>query len=94
MRSSSQTLIALAVAALALAGSARSQEPAGQGPMDLFIAFSRMQLLESTQGSAYEGYERTIDAHIKNLRKKIESDPKEPRLIQTVFGIGYRFARE
>lgn len=56
-------------------------------------AFSRLQLLEATQGTAYEGYERTIDAHIKNLRAKLESDPKNPRYIETVFGVGYRFAR-
>jgi len=56
-------------------------------------AFSRLQLLEASQGAAYEGYERTIDAHIKNLRAKLEPDPKSPRYIETVFGIGYRFAR-
>ena len=56
-------------------------------------AFSRLQLLEASQGAAYEGYERTIDAHIKNLRAKIEPDPKNPQYIETVFGIGYRFTR-
>jgi DNA-binding response OmpR family regulator len=57
-------------------------------------AYSRLQLLESSsQGAAYEGYERTIDAHIKNLRAKIEPDPKNPQYIETVFGVGYRFAR-
>jgi two-component system alkaline phosphatase synthesis response regulator PhoP len=56
-------------------------------------AFSRLQLLEASQGTAYEGYERTIDAHIKNLRAKLEPDPKNPRYIETVFGIGYRFPR-
>ena len=55
--------------------------------------FSRLQLLEATQGVAYEGYERTIDAHIKNLRSKIEPDSKNPKYIETVFGLGYRFAR-
>lgn len=55
--------------------------------------FTRLQLLEAAQGVAYEGYERTIDAHIKNLRAKIEPDTKNPRYIETVFGIGYRFAR-
>ena len=53
-------------------------------------AFTRMQLLEATQGEAYEGYERTIDAHIKNLRAKIEPEPRAPTYIETVFGIGYR----
>ena len=56
--------------------------------------FSRLQLLEASQGDAYEGYERTIDAHIKNLRAKIEPDTKEPIYIETVFGIGYRFSKE
>jgi DNA-binding response OmpR family regulator len=56
-------------------------------------AFSRLQLLESTQGSAYEGYERTVDAHIKNLRAKIEVDAKNPTFIETVFGVGYRFRK-
>jgi DNA-binding response OmpR family regulator len=55
--------------------------------------FSRLQLLEAAQGEAYEGYERTIDAHIKNLRAKLEPDPRNPRYIETVFGVGYRFAR-
>jgi two-component system alkaline phosphatase synthesis response regulator PhoP len=52
--------------------------------------YSRMQLMEAAQGVAYEGYERTIDAHIKNLRRKLGEDPKEPRYIQTVFGVGYK----
>ncbi len=56
--------------------------------------FNRKQLLEISQGEVYEGYERTIDAHIKNLRSKLEPDPKEPRYIKTVFGIGYRFAEK
>ena len=53
---------------------------------------SRSQLLDATQGDAYAGYERTIDAHIKNLRRKIEPDPANPRYILTVFGVGYKFA--
>ncbi len=56
--------------------------------------FTRLQLLESSQGVAYEGYERSIDAHIKNLRAKIELDTKKPRYIETVFGVGYRFSRD
>ncbi len=55
---------------------------------------SRLQLLEATQGTTYEGYERTIDAHIKNLRAKIEPDAKKPQMIETVFGVGYRFHKE
>lgn len=54
-------------------------------------AFTRLDLLDRVQGMRYEGYERTIDAHIKNLRAKIEPDPKAPRRIVTVYGIGYRF---
>ncbi|MCA9937448.1 MAG: response regulator transcription factor [Anaerolineales bacterium] len=57
-------------------------------------AFSRLELLERTQGFAYDGYERTIDVHIKNLRKKIEPESGSPRYILTVFGVGYRFARD
>jgi DNA-binding response OmpR family regulator len=53
--------------------------------------FSRLDLLDQTQGEAYEGYERTIDVHIRNLRTKIEPNPKEPRYIETVYGVGYRF---
>lgn len=56
--------------------------------------FSRLDLLDRIQGTAYEGYERTIDVHIKNLRGKIESDSRSPRYIKTVYGVGYRFARE
>ncbi len=55
--------------------------------------YSRLQLLEQSQGMAYEGYERTIDAHIKNLRSKVEDDPHNPQCIETVFGVGYRFKR-
>jgi DNA-binding response OmpR family regulator len=51
---------------------------------------SRLQLMEKALGESYEGYERTIDAHIKNLRRKIEVDPAHPRYVQTVFGVGYK----
>jgi len=54
--------------------------------------FSRAQLLGAVRGVAFESYERAIDAHIKNLRRKIEADPRNPRYLQTVFGVGYRFA--
>lgn len=53
--------------------------------------FSRGQLLEMTQGTTYEGYERTIDQHVKNLRHKIEPDPREPRYLLTVRSVGYKF---
>jgi two-component system alkaline phosphatase synthesis response regulator PhoP len=54
--------------------------------------FTRVELLDKVQGYAFEGYERTIDAHVKNLRQKIESDPKDPRYVLTVYGVGYKFA--
>jgi DNA-binding response OmpR family regulator len=53
--------------------------------------FTRLELLDRVQGYAFEGYERTVDAHIKNLRQKIEPDPREPRYVQTVYKVGYRF---
>jgi DNA-binding response OmpR family regulator len=53
--------------------------------------FSRLELLDRLQGTAYEGYERTIDVHIRNLRAKIESDASKPHYIETVYGAGYRF---
>lgn len=53
-------------------------------------AFSRADLLEAVQGVAFEAYERTIDAHIKNLRHKLELDPANPQYITTVRGVGYR----
>ena len=54
--------------------------------------FTRAQLLEAVQGVAFESYERAIDSHIKNLRRKIEPDPRQPRYILTVYGVGYRLA--
>ncbi len=52
--------------------------------------YSRMQLMEAAQGDAYEGYERTVDAHVKNLRRKLGDDPRDPRWVRTVFGVGYK----
>lgn len=54
--------------------------------------FTRAQLLDAVHGVAVESYERAIDAHVKNIRRKIESDPHAPRHLQTVFGVGYRLA--
>lgn len=54
--------------------------------------FSRMQLLDAVQGEAYEGYERTIDAHVKNLRKAMGDNSRAPRYILTVRGVGYKLA--
>jgi len=55
--------------------------------------FTRAQLLEDESGFVYEGYERTVDAHIKNLRAKLEPNPRKPQYILTVFGLGYKFAK-
>jgi len=57
-------------------------------------AFSRLELLDRVFGFDYEGLERTVDAHVMNLRKKIEPDPGRPTYIQTVYGIGYKFTEE
>ncbi len=56
-------------------------------------AFTRAELIEKTFGYMYEGLERTLDTHIKNLRKKIETQPGQPRCLETVFGVGYRFTQ-
>ncbi|MFN8401580.1 MAG: response regulator transcription factor [Anaerolineales bacterium] len=56
--------------------------------------FSRLDLLDVIQGVRYEGYERTIDTHIKNLRVKIEDDPRKPSHIETVYGVGYRLKKQ
>ena len=53
---------------------------------------TRGQLLDAIHGVAFESFERAIDAHVKNIRRKIEPDPHSPRYLQTVFGVGYRFA--
>jgi DNA-binding response OmpR family regulator len=54
--------------------------------------FTRAQLLDALHGIAFETYERAIDSHIKNLRRKLEPDPHRPRYVLTVYGVGYRFA--
>jgi DNA-binding response OmpR family regulator len=54
--------------------------------------FSRVELLDALQGTTFEGIARTIDQHVRNLRAKIEANPAEPEYVQTVFGVGYRFA--
>ncbi len=54
--------------------------------------FTREELVENALGYQFEGYDRSIDAHIKNIRHKIEPDPKDPTLILTVYGVGYRFS--
>ncbi|HYX12464.1 MAG TPA: helix-turn-helix domain-containing protein, partial [Candidatus Acidoferrum sp.] len=54
--------------------------------------FTRAQLLDAIHGVAVESYERAIDAHVKNIRRKLELDPRSPRYVQTVYGVGYRLA--
>jgi DNA-binding response OmpR family regulator len=54
--------------------------------------FTRLELLDLVQGYAFEGYQRTVDAHVKNLRQKIEPDPKQPHYVLTVYGVGYKFS--
>ncbi|QEN05104.1 response regulator transcription factor [Thiospirochaeta perfilievii] len=56
--------------------------------------FTRIQILNSFQEDVFEGYERTIDVHIKNIRKVIEREPSKPKFIETVWGVGYKFAEE
>jgi two-component system alkaline phosphatase synthesis response regulator PhoP len=56
--------------------------------------FTRAQLLDRLHGVAYDGFDRSVDAHIKNLRRKLEPDPAEPRYVLTVYGVGYKFTDE
>jgi two-component system alkaline phosphatase synthesis response regulator PhoP len=56
--------------------------------------YSRLELLQELEGSAFEGVARTIDQHVRNLRSKIEPEPGKPRYVETVFGVGYRFAAQ
>jgi two-component system alkaline phosphatase synthesis response regulator PhoP len=56
--------------------------------------FTRAQLLDRLHGVVYEGFDRSVDAHIKNLRRKLEPDPAEPSYVLTVYGVGYRFTDE
>ena len=56
--------------------------------------FTRAQLLDRLHGVAYDGFDRSVDAHVKNLRRKLEPDPADPRYVLTVYGVGYRFTDE
>ena len=56
--------------------------------------FTREEIISQIMEHGYDGYDRTIDAHIKNLRQKIEDDPKKPEFIRTIYGMGYRFGKE
>ena len=57
-------------------------------------SFTRAQLLDRLHGVAYDGFDRSVDAHVKNLRRKLEPDPLQPRYVLTVYGIGYKFTDE
>ena len=57
-------------------------------------AFTRAELIERALGYSYEGFERTLDSHVKNLRRKIEPDTSKPQYIETVFGVGYRLSED
>ena len=54
--------------------------------------YTRAQLLDALHGISFESYERSVDAHIKNIRRKIEPDPRRPQLVLTVYGVGYKFS--
>jgi two-component system alkaline phosphatase synthesis response regulator PhoP len=54
--------------------------------------YTRAQLLDALHGISFESYERSVDAHIKNIRRKIEADPRRPQLVLTVYGVGYKFS--
>ncbi|MGI9647927.1 MAG: response regulator [Acidimicrobiia bacterium] len=54
--------------------------------------YTRAQLLDALHGISFESYERSVDAHIKNIRRKVEPDPRRPQLVLTVYGVGYKFA--
>jgi DNA-binding response OmpR family regulator len=56
--------------------------------------FTRSQLLDAVHGVAFESYERAIDTHVKNIRRKLEADPRRPQIVLTVYGVGYRLADE
>ena len=81
-----------------LGGKALELTPTEFGMLQLLVSqpgrvFTRLQLLEAAQGNSYEGYERSVDVHIKNLRRKLkEADPGR-QYIETVFGVGYRASR-
>ncbi|WP_093689791.1 response regulator transcription factor [Sporolituus thermophilus] len=84
---------------LTIAGTPVELTPTEYKLLELFLAhpgrvFSRLQLIEKVQGYAFEGYERTVDSHIKNLRKKLGASPDEPHYIKTIYGVGYKLAGE
>lgn len=84
---------------LIVAGMPVELTPTEHKVLELFLThpgqvFSRLQLIEKVQGYAFEGYERTVDSHIKNLRKKLDALPDEPHYIKTIYGVGYKLTGE
>ena len=84
---------------LTIAGTPVELTPTEYKLLELFLAhpgqvFSRLQLIEKVQDYAFEGYERTVDSHIKNLRKKLGASPDEPHYIKTIYGVGYKLVGE
>ena len=82
---------------LTVQGNSVELTPTEHKLLELFLThpdqvLSRLQLIENVQGYSFEGYERTVDSHIKNLRKKIGDSTGEPRYIKTVYGVGYKLA--
>ncbi len=55
------------------------------------VIFSRLQLINIVQGYDFEGFDRVVDVHVKNIRRKIEDDPQKPGFIETAYGVGYKF---
>ncbi|MEL7645522.1 MAG: response regulator transcription factor [Anaerolineaceae bacterium] len=83
---------------VALAGKQLELTPTEFGMLQLLVsqpgrAFTRLQLLEAAQGVSYEGYERSVDVHVKNLRRKLKEADPAGQYIETVFGVGYRASR-
>jgi two-component system, OmpR family, alkaline phosphatase synthesis response regulator PhoP len=92
--------LTLDVARMQVSASGRQIEPLTPSEFELLAVlarypgriFTRLQLLDAIHGVAFESYERAIDAHVKNIRRKIEIDPRQPAYILTVYGVGYKFA--
>jgi two-component system, OmpR family, alkaline phosphatase synthesis response regulator PhoP len=91
--------LTLDVARMQVSAAGREIEPLTPSEFELLALlarypgriFTRLQLLDSIHGVAFESYERAIDAHVKNIRRKIEKDPRQPAYILTVYGVGYKF---
>jgi len=91
--------LTLDVARMQVTAPGREIEPLTPSEFELLVLlarspgriFTRLQLLDAIHGVAFESYERAIDAHVKNIRRKIEKEPRQPAYILTVYGVGYKF---